>query len=706
MNQYFATLEIDDLLNALERRIHTFNQFTETTGLAARWSRAERLYYGKHQGEQGVGSYTIKDAGVDGEMSTVPVNKFRTLIKHNLSYTVTQKPAWDPRAKNSDTKSMQQARLGGNILDSYMTEKRMGRFMNSTAERALVASKSFLYMTWNPALGRQFATQPVFDKQGQPVMAQGGQQKLKIVYEGDIEASSKGPQDVIYDVDLRDAGKMKWTIVRDFDNKWDLAARHPDQAEQIIKLSNTDDFNSNSRYSRRQNYNEKGEGDIIPVYHFYHVKTDGVPSGRYTKFLNGKIGLYDGPIQYRRLPIFRMTPGDEFDTAEGYTDAFDQMVLQEALNVFYSVAFSNLQAFAGQKLWMPEGCEISPSQLDDGMVILKGGLPGTEPKILNLTGIPPELIEIINLFGKTMTEGMGLNSVVTGDPEHGLKSGTALGRMQAMAIQYASNFQRSWAELQEDAGTFVIELLQDFAKTKRMVALAGTANKGAMTSFTGDDLDLIERVAVDLGNPLSRTAAGRIELADKLYDKGEINGREYIQVLQTGSLDNVMENKETDPDLVQKENELLRDGKPVKAMVGDAHMYHMDKHRAVISDPQIRTLAAGGDQMASAIIQQTTQHIMDHNQLYHTQDPIFSIICKEPPAPPPPPPPGMMPPPGPGGPPPPNGPPHGAPPPPQHAGPPPPPPPQGMHPPGPQMMAPPPHLPPIPPVRPMGPLGQ
>lgn len=700
MNQYFATLPPEQLIGELEKKIQSFNQYIETTGLAGRWARSARLYFGKHQGETGVGAYTIQDAGVDGEMSTVPVNKYRTLIKHNLSYTVTQKPAWDPRAKNSDTKSEIQARLAGNILDSYMTEKRMGRHMNQTAERSLVESKGYVYATWNPALGKPFSTQPATGKGGVPLTMPDGSQRLKTIYEGDIEPACKGPFDVIYDPQLRDWAKSKWAIVRDYDNKWDLAARHPEQAEEIIKLSSEDDSSLTSKYFRRTNYGAKGdEQDIIPVYHFYHIKTDGVPSGRYMKFVNGKTFCYDGPIQYRRLPLFRMTPGDEFDTAEGYTDAFDQMVLQEAINVFYSVAFSNLQAFAGQKLWLPDGCEVSPSQLDDGMVILKGGVPGSEPKILNLTGIPKEILEVISLFAKSMTEGMGLNSVVTGDPEHGLKSGTALGRMQAMAIQYASNFQRSWAELQEDVGTFVIELLQDFATTKRMIALAGTANKGAMTAFTKDDIDLIERVAVDLGNPMSHTSAGRIELADKLLDKGEINGREYMKVLQTGSLDNILEDKQTDPDLVQKENELLRDGKPVKAMVGDAHMFHMDKHRAVINDPTLRTAAAQGDQMAIQIIQSTTQHIMDHNQLYHTQDPIFSIICKEPPAPPPMPPPGMMGPPGPGGPPPPNGPPHG-PPPPQHAGPPPP-----MHeqgPPGQPTMAPPPHLPPMPPAHPMG----
>jgi hypothetical protein len=561
-------------------------------------------------------------------MSAVAVNHYRNLIKHNLSYVVAQKPSWDPRAKNSDLRSLQQARLAGIILDSYLTEKRLSRHFSNAAERALVGGRGYLYMTWNPALGKPYAADP---------------ETNKTVYEGDVDASAKGPWDVISDPKVRDNTKHKWRIVREFENKWDLAARHPDKAEHIISLSIKDDGLSIQERYRSTMITEEMDDDIVPVYHFYHLKTDGVPSGRYTKFLNDKIDLYDGPIQYRRLPVFSISPGDEFDTAEGYTDAFDIMALQEAMNVLYSVAFSNLQAFAGQKLWLPEGCEVSPSQLDDGMVILKGGVPGSEPKVLNLTGIPQELLKVLDVFGGMQTKLMGLNSVVTGDPEHNLKSGAALGRMQAMAVQYASAFQKSGAELSEDGGTFLLELLQDFAKTERMVALAGVANKGAMQSFQGGDLDLIERVAVDLGNPMSRTAAGRIELADKFLETGNITFKEYMQVLQTGTLDPRAEQEQTDVELVQKENELLMEGKPVQAMVGDGHLYHMDKHRAVMNDPKLRELAAAGDPLAKQIIAAVTTHIMDHDQIYNTQAPIFSVIAKEPPAPqqmPPPPMPG------------------------------------------------------------------
>jgi hypothetical protein len=649
VKQYFASLETNEFLGKACEKINDYNTYMEKSGKAARLNRAEDRYFGKHQGEIGVGSYTINDAGIDGEMSAVPVNIYRSLIKHTLSYVVSQKPSWDPRAKNSDTRALQQTRLASNILDAYMTEKRLGRPFAGSAERASVGGNAFLYMTWNPAIGKPIAADP---------------QTGKVAYEGDVEACVKSARDVISDSKVRDNSKHKWRIVREFENKWDLAARHTDKAEEIINISAENDDLDRLNVKRRIRFDDQSDSDIIPVYHFYHIKSDGMPSGRYCKFLNGKTWLYDGPIQYRRLPLFRIAPGDEFDTADGYTDSFDILALTEAVNVLMSVTFSNLQAFAGQKLWLPEGCDILPSAIDDGMMILKGGVPGSEPKILNLTGIPPEMLKVVDLFMGQATQLMGLNSVVTGDPEHNLKSGAALGRMQAMAIQYASNFQKSWAELCEDGGTFLLELMQDFAKSARMIALGGSANKGAMQSFTGQDLDLIERVAVDLGNPMQKTAAGRIELADNLLQKGEITPKEYMEVIATGSVDAFVEQEVTDVELVQKENELLRDGKPVQAMVGDGHLYHMDKHRSVMNDPQLREAAARGDQLAIQIIQATTQHIMEHNQLYHTQDPTFSVIAKEPPAPQPPPPPmppGPGAPPPEGSPPPPQGPPPGAP---------------------------------------------
>jgi hypothetical protein len=647
LEQYFASLQAPDLLKKLNEKIKSFDNYVEREGLARKWTKSENRYFGRHFDESVTGAGEIMDVGSDGEIKAFPVNHYRNLIQHRMALTTSQKPAYDPRAKNSDLKSLQQTRLARNILDDYLSEKKLGRFMVQAAERSLVTAIGYLFMEWKTDQGRAYSTAPVMDETGQPKLDDSGEPMERVIYEGDVEATPKGPRDVIWDVRLKDWSRRKWVIVEDLENKWDLAARYPDQAEQILSLSANDTL----REFRKGQMRDKDESnDLIPTYKFYHLRTDAVKSGRYTFFLGREICLYDGPNPYQDkneslLPVLRIAPGEMFDTNFGYTDAFDTLALQDVINSLYSTVFTNQQAFGVQMVHLPVGCEVSPSMVR-GLAFLKGGPQGSEPKGINLTNTPAELFKNIEFVEGAMTKLQGLNSVITGDPDSSLKSGAALGRMQAMAIQYASNFQRSWAELNEDAGTLLLKFLRWFAKSERMIALAGKRNKNSMLSFTGNDLDLIDRVSVDLGNAMAQTSTGRIELADKLNADGKITIEQYFEVLETGTLDMITEPKMAAEELIQKENERFLDGKPSMAMVGDKHKEHIANHKSLKDDPYLRERASENDPQALATFQLIDQHIMEHIKLEQTQDPIWFAISGE--APPPQPPPG--PPPGPGGP--------------------------------------------------------
>lgn len=622
----FATLPPEEIVKTLSARATAFYKYIDSCGLRGKWRRSEDLFFGRHHGEA-EGHASVVQAGDNGELASYGVNHYRNLIKHILALTTSQRPSLDPKAKNTDLASIQQTRLAGNILDSYMTDKRLGRHMSGAAERSLVKSKGFMYMPWNPSLGKPYTTQAI--------QGENGQVHEKIVYEGDIDAIAKSPEDVIYNPKLRDWTKSKWVIIRGWESRWDLAARYPDKAEKILGLTSEDEIDPSAGTRKLDDEWFSVDDELVATYEFYHVKTDSVPNGRYVKFLNGDISLYDGPIPYKRLPIFRIAPGDVFDSCEGYTDAYDIMALQEVVNVLYSIPFTNQQALGVQFLHLPDGCELSETMFK-GLAVLKGGAPGTEPRALQLTSTAAEVFTNIQKVEGAMEKLSGINSTVRGDPEHNLKSGLALGRMQTMAIQFASNFQKSWAELNEDVGSFLFELLKTYAKTERIAAIAGKSNKGSMIAFTGDDIKDIERVEVNLGNPLARTAAGRLEMADKFFEKGQITVKQYMQIASTGQLDSIFESEESELELIRKENEDLMDGKPVSAIIGDMHLAHAKEHKTVINDPMIRSLAAQGDSQAIAIIQAVTSHIQEHEQLYMTQTPFFGMMSGEPPPPPPP----------------------------------------------------------------------
>lgn len=652
--QYFATLPIHEFLNKAVERIKKFDDHLDRTGRARRGEKSEQLYYGRHMGEAGAGTGQVTRVGEDDELSAVPVNVYRNLIQHRMALTTSQKLSYDPRAVNSDLDSLQQTRLGRNVLDYYESRGQLAEVKTQAAERALVGAVGYVYMGWDKRAGKPIGTQPVMDKQGQPVTTDEGEQKERLVYEGDVFARPKSLPDVIFDSQIRDWSQNDWVIVEDLEARGDLAAEHPEYADEI------DSFKSDStlrqRSDNRKFQTEDDDQDFIPVYHFYHLKTDSVPQGRYVKFISGKVFLYDGPIPYQDkyesyLPVMRIAAGEEFGTAFGHSDAFDTMALQQVYNVIVSTMFTNIQAFGVQMVNLPDGSSVSPSHVK-GLAFLKTP-PGTEAKGINLTNVPGEIFKLGEVVKSVMTEIQGLNSVVTGDPDHNLKSGAALGRMQAMAIQFASNFQRQWAKLNEDSGTFLLRLLKWFAKSERMVALAGKRNQGSMESFTGEKLSLVDRVTVDLGSPLTQTGAGRAELADGFLEKGLITAQQYMEVLETGSTDFISEDEISGEENMQRENENLMEGKPVMAMVGDKHKRHAKRHRSLLDDPQLRAAAAQGDPKAQAVVKAVLDHVQEHEQLEATQLPFWFAVSGEeapPPMPPPMPgPDGQMPPPPPNG---------------------------------------------------------
>jgi hypothetical protein len=97
--------------------------------------------------------------------------------------------------------------------------------------------------------------------------------------------------------------------------------------------------------------------------------------------------------------------------------------------------------------------------------------------------------------------------------------------------------------------------------------------------------------------------------------------------METGNLDPLIEGPLAELDLIRQENELFMDGKgsKVRALVGDAHLLHMQEHRTLISNPLIRA--------DDGMVQEVLAHMQMHMELYKTQDPLWSQVAGEPAAP-------------------------------------------------------------------------
>lgn len=641
-SKYFATQSAREVVAHLMSSREAYYTNLSFCGLKEKMRKSYNLYYGNHYDSVG-GSAGLARGGMKGELVAPYVNHYRNLIKHTLALTCNQKPAFDVRAINTDPDALDEAKLGNDILESDYKFKHLGVLLKKSAEMSQVLGRGHMVSIWDTQKGEPYAATTVKDPEsGEELLDEEGKPQQKLVYEGDIVDDTPFAHDILTDGGLENWQKKDWVDVRLYENKFNLAAKYPDHKEEVASLaSKNEDTTLRDFVFKRYNVRET---DQVAIYYFFHKKSPALPSGRLTIYCSQDVILYDGPAPppYDKvLPVFRIIPGEVFGTTEGYSDAFDLLGIQEAINILLTIGITNLNAQGIQKIWIPEGANVSASLLSKGLAIIRTP-QGQKPEALQLTANPADLYKGLDFLVKSAETSSGINSVARGDPEHSLKSGIALAYVQAMASQYTSAFQESWANLNEEVASFRIKLYQNYASADRLIALAGKRKKAYVSTFSKNKISKLDRVVCDIGNPLTKTLGGRLEVSENLLQKGMFKTpQDYLTFIETGQPDVMTEDAFDEQMAIKQENDFLMDGKPVKAIPGEKHLLHSQKHMAIISNPAVR--------MNSQMVKNVLDHIQDHLTVKKTEDPIFSMISGEPPLPPDQPPPG---PPGPPGPPP------------------------------------------------------
>jgi len=295
--------------------------------------------------------------------------------------------------------------------------------------------------------------------------------------------------------------------------------------------------------------------------------------------------------------------------------------IQECINALYSTIMTNQNAFGVQSLFVPKNADIAISQLSEGMNIIEGNV---KPEPLQLAQTPAEVFKFLEVLIQSAETISGVNSVARGNPEASLKSGAALALVQSQALQFMSGLQQSYVKLIEDCGTGVINILKDYAMTPKVIALVGKHNRPLLKEFTGDKITAINRVVVDMGNPLARSTAGRVQMAEQLLQMNLIkNPQQYLQVLNTGRLDAMFEGDTSDLLLIKSENEQLLEGEAVQAALIDSHKQHIIEHKGVIADPDLRK--------NPELVKNVLNHIQQHIDYLRNTDPeLLGMLGEQP----------------------------------------------------------------------------
>lgn len=603
-NTYFANLPIEEIAGRLKDKIDENNEYNMDQGMLNLWRNSMSTYT-----KSGDRNGHIMNGGEYGEYSIMGVNHYHNLINHIVAMTTQQKPTFEPMATNTDYKSQSQTILAGALLEYYMNEKHLDRIVKNAVQYAILYGEGFVKVEWESEAGEIYGYDTLEDGTEKPI------------YQGDMHYEVYPAFDVYRDISQLDNNNRDWYILKSYKNKYDLAEKYPEISEDIITLMDNRD---NDAYEMRRQRREISDY-LIPVYEFLHRQTPAVQNGRRVIFLENDIVLEDGPLPYKEMPVYRITQEDYQEKPYGYSVAFDLLPLQKAIDDLYSIVTTNQTSFGVQNIILPKGHNLSVQQLSGGLNLIEYDAGLAPPDSLNLTNTPAEIFNFITQLEQQMETISGVNSVARGNPEASLKSGSALALVQSQAIAFNAVLQHSYIQLLEDVGTATIEILKDYARTPRIAAIAGKSRRNLVKEFTGDDLDQIKRVTIDVGNPLASTTAGRVQLAENLIANGMIKDpQQYIQVLTTGRLDPVIEGEQAELLNIRSENEEMSMGNSVEVLVTDSHKQHILEHKALLASPEARR-----DPNLVMII---TQHIQRHiEELSNPENAnLFMMLGQEP----------------------------------------------------------------------------
>lgn len=608
-DMYWAAKADPEFLLELHKRNENYYRDLEQTKLYYVWERSFMAYYGSQLSSHNMSGQLFDSAeigrtGSNSQITNLKTNHYRNLIQHALQLSTSDRPAWNCQATNTDYKSQAQCILGRGILDYYYREKNFQKYYKQAMENALVFSEGWIHAPWNETSGEIIAADPETGME---------------LHEGDFIFSAHTPLDIVRDISLRNEEQHDWLMVKTYENKYNLAAKYPAYAEEIIR--ETDSYSTKfaitESFELRIRRGSKVPTDRIPLWTFYHRPTESLPHGRMAVVTANTV-LFSGPMPYEKIPLYAIFPENLIGTPYGYTPAFDLLGPQQGIDILTATAMTNNAANGVQNIWTRKGDDLSSTDLGGGLKHLSSDEP---PQALQLTKTAPETFSFRRELIGEMETLMGISATVRGNPEASLKSGAALALMVSQSVQFASMLEMSASTMLCEFGTALINNLKAFAKSNRVVTIMGESARPYQKQFTGEDLSGVSRVTVEQVSAVSKTTAGRLQIAQDLLEKGLISDpKQYIMVLSTGKLDPVTEDTESELLNIRAENEALRRGEQVQVIISENHAQHYKAHSAMLNheakkDPEF--------------VARVLQHMADHLEQWNNMSPAVAQITNQ-----------------------------------------------------------------------------
>lgn len=620
-SRYFAASGTDKVGAALFERLKREVQRPERTARAELYRAARRHYY-PALGDEGLGSSSrLRADGEAGQLVRLRLAKARALAKARHAMVLGAPVNWKPQAVNADADARASTILAGNLLEFYWKAKGMQQVDATLLEVADTMSAAYAFPEWVPHAGEpKHVDRSRVDEKGRPLPP------LVLGWQGDVETHVLLPWDVVLDGAARSYRECNWHFACLFKSRHDLAegyGRGEQGEETALYESILQASEDKSLSALREAHGVDSDEDVVPVWYFFHRPTPAVPFGRHTIAVGPEAVLHDGNLfrLYEEVPLYRLAESETLGSPEAYSTLWDVFAAQEARDNLTSAVVSNNVAHARQTIAISEDAKVSEDRIGDLQTIyVKAGINPRDAVVpLQLTRSAPETFELINTLGAEMTETVGLNDVALGNPERG-GSGAQMALLTSRALEQNAPLSQARVRNLQALGYGLLSVLRKHVSEERLVPITGkgSAHLYAEEKYTGERLNPVRRVLVDVGNPLEQTAAGRMELGDRYVKQGWVKSPEQLQqVYATGRLEPLTRATEDALLLIQAENETLAKGEPQPVHAFQDHPLHCRENISVLSNP----VALADERVVAAVQEHIGLHYLEYYGVDMLTDP-------------------------------------------------------------------------------------
>jgi len=554
----------------IQQKIDDWNSWIKRNGMRQQWCDNFSMYHNAGlSGEGGLFTSTsFNIVGNNGELVEIRLNSLRNLLTHLVNLTVSQPPAMMSQAMNEDPDTMEAAKDFDTLIEYYQrtwASRTFEKVINQATEQSTFLPFGAIFMEWDPQGGKPY----ISDELG------------RVVREGDVSMKAVSVFDVIFDTSIERESDLKWFIVRDWENRVELAARYPDHAKDIAELPVRDAIEHTNAWGIADN------SDMVCVWKFFHLPTLAVPEGRLVISVDPDIILHDGPNPYDRPNVFFIRAADGHGTLYGYAPANDLVPVNLAENMMVSALVTNYAAGGTQNIAVKAGDEPAITALSGGLRVME--YVDTPPQAISLVQNAPGSFEFLGFLRQAEELLSGINAAARGDPQANVKSGKMQGMLQALAVQFANKLQRNYAGAMNDVGNFLLYLFQRFAASERVTKIIGKDKVTKSIRWSGQKFNSIDAVVVEQVDPAMRTLGFKMDQAEKLLANGAIvDPFDYAEVMETGNLRNVIKGPMAERDLIGQENSDMLKGVECPVLVTDTHQLHIQEHQQLLYSANVR----------------------------------------------------------------------------------------------------------------------